>query len=423
MGIKFTVQAGDLNKALKVVSIVSPQAQASTQQERGYLFVAQGERCSVYSKNGGHEARSSFPITDVEGEGPFMYPADFISEFDFIKDEAVHFTAEENEGAFTVNYKFGDAGVDRVSFDPKIGMMSDLEKNIQKAMEGQEPQSYNIGMLQEALGVAKSFMATEKDKVAREHYKTVQIFGTDDPPDITDKGGIGYLYAANGVKACYFQTKPFEGRGLVMPGIHLGLLEKFMARSHGDLSVYKTERGYYVANSRDDVIGWPEHMDKHKKFAYYTWDQDSIVVRVEADDMRGQLQYMRATMPKDKTKIRLHYDVDANRFWFTHGGSGSRATSRPIPAEVETCKIEGEVGINLNVDYLLDLFSGVKGHKINFRILVMPPNDKRPKGTFMLRTIDEFLMDNGGEVVGGVVDPIPEGANVCRVTRYTSGMD
>jgi hypothetical protein len=422
MEIKFTVQAEDLKKALKVVSIVSPQAQATTQQERGYLFVVQGERCSVYSKSGGHQARSSFPITDVEGEGPFMYPADFIEEFDFIK-EAIHFAATEKDGAFGVNYKFGGdaAGVDRVSFDPRTGMMSDLEKGIQEAMEQQEPEVYSVGILQEALNSSKPFMATEKDKAAQEHFKTIQIFGSDDPDDLSSVRG--FLYASNRRKSCYFQSDHFvNGRGLVMPSIHLGLLEKFMSRSGDKLRVYKTDNGYYVANNRDDVIGWPHHMDVHKACKYYPRDVDTIVVQVDPEKMRDQLQYMKATMPKDKTTVRLQYDVDQKKFWFTHGGDGSRATSGAVPANVETCKIDGEVKVALNVEYLLELFNGVKGHEIDFRILVLPPDEKIPKGRYMFRTIDEFLMDDEGSVVGGVVDQVPEGAHVCRVTRFMSGL-
>jgi hypothetical protein len=53
------------------------------------------------------------------------------------------------------------------------------------------------------------------------------------------------------------------------------------------------------------------------------------------------------------------------------------------------------------------------------RVTILPADERRPKDTAMLRTIDEFLIDTDGKVIGGSgVETQPENTFRCRVTRY-----
>jgi hypothetical protein len=421
MEIKFTVDAEQLNKALKVSSIISPQVTA--EQERGYLFVIGGDDvCRVYSKNGGHEARSSFPVSNVEGEGSFMYPADYVGAFEYITGP-IAFVATSEGKSFKVKYTHGASGaVNRVSFDPRS--MSLFEKDIKTAMESQEPKRYSIKILQLAFGMAKPFVAKANEPVAYEHYKTVQIFG-DENPELAKKAN-GYLLSSNGTEAFYFQSEAFLGKGLAAPGQHLPLLESFMAQSSGFLRVYGTEKGIYAVNEADDVIGWPHHEDTYKKFSYYTMD-DTIIVKVDWNRMLHQLRYMRAELHKDKKKIQLHFNPSAKEFWFSCVDEGSTMKSLPVSIEeVSVSKIDKEVVANVNVDHMLHLFESAKGEWVEFRIRIVPPSgEKRPKELFMFRTIDRFLLGEDGSIAGGSsgAENVADGVHVCNVTRFTPGIE
>lgn len=421
--IKFTVDADQLNKALKMASIVSPQVLA--EQERGYLFVVGGDRCHIYSKNGGHEARSSFPIFDVEGSGSFMYPSDYIGTFNFISGP-IAFVATEEGKSFKIKHTHGPTGViDRPSFDPRS--MNSFEKDIQAAIASQQPKLFNIKILQLALGMAKSFAAKEKEPVSHEFYKTVQVFGDEKDPELAKKAA-GYLFASNGVEACYFHSDAFVGKGLTAPWQHLPLLEAFLTQSSGSLRVYKTDKCTYVINESNDVVGWPHHSETYQKFSYYS-KNDQIVVNVNWKTMSYQLQYMREGLHKDKKKIRLHFDPSKKEFWFSSMDEGTTINSLAVPIlSALDVKIENELVTNVNVEHMLHIFAGAEGEWIEFRIMILPPGGQRLKELVMFRTIDNFLVTTEGLIRGAEegkegIQNVPEGMHVCRVTRFAPGLD
>jgi hypothetical protein len=425
MEIKFTVDSEMLNKALKVVSIVNPQVTAD--QQRGFLFVVNKNegKCCIYSQNEGHEARSSFPITEIEGEGSFIYPSDYIAQLGFISGPIV-FTATTEGESFKVKYTFGASGVtDRITFDPRT--MNLFEKSIQNAMSSQEPKSFSIKVLQLALGMAKPFVAKSNEKITNEYYKTIQIFGDDGDPELAKKAN-GYLLSSNGTEACYFHCDAFLGKSLEAPGQHLPLLESFIAQSSGFLRIYKTDRGTYVVNENNDVIGWPRHEDTYKKFSYYS-KTEQIVVMIESKNLHYQLQFMRAGLHKNKSKIRLHFRASDGTFWFSSIDEGNTTTSLPVTARsIMENKINGEIVASVNVNHMLNIFDNIKGETVEFRIMILPADSKRVKDMFMFRTIDAFLVSNDGTIAGAVADgsadmAVPEGVHVCKVTRFAPGMD
>jgi len=418
MEIKFKVDSAELNAALGVVKIVSPQVTPTG--GGGYLFVVQGDKCCIYSKNSGHEVRASFKVTDVEGEGPFMYPADHVDAFAYVKG-VISMTATSEGEAFKVKYTHGGSGVsEHVSFDPR--QMHSFEKDVVAAQAAVEkPKRYSIKILLTALGMAKSFMAKPNDPVSDEANKTIRIFGEADP-ELAKKAN-NYMFASNGTEACYFYSTAFFGQDLSAPAQHLPLIEAFLSKSLGAVTVYPTAKNTYIINSNDDVFGWPHHDSMYKSFAYLA-KSDEVVAHVDAKAMLYQLQYMRAELPKKKTKIRLHFDPSDTTFKFSSLGDTNAVTSLPVAGEKGELKVDSEVVAPANVDHLIHLFEGIKSEKLEFRIKIIPADAKakRPKDLYMFRSIDEFLVNEEGTFMG-MVAAIPEGFHVCKVTRFAPGID
>jgi hypothetical protein len=418
MEIRFKVDANDLNTALGVVSVVTPQASAGG-GGGGYLFVVQGDQCRVYSKSGGHEARAVFPISEVTGEGAFMYPAEHTGAFAYVTG-LISFVATSDKDSFRVRYTHGTSGKsERVSFDPRA--MHNFEKDVENARAQVQPKKFSIEILKTALSVAKSFLPKANDSAADDVLKTVRFFGNANP-ELAKKAN-GYMYAANGKEACYFYSSAFMDQDLSMPAQHLSLIESFLAKSSGTVDFYPTEKNTYIINAKGDVFGWPRHAGQHEQFTYLG-KIDEVLVKISAKSLLYQLQYMRAELSKDKSKIRLHFDPSAKTFWFSSTDEGSTATSLPVEAREAESKVDAELVANVNVNHMIHLFEGVKGDTVEFRVKVVGPSGGRTKTVYMFRTIDEFLLSEDGTIAGGSgVENVPEGVHVCRVTRYAASIE
>jgi hypothetical protein len=344
-----------------------------------------------------------------------MYPAENSDEFNFIKGP-IQFSVGMEGDSYKVVYRFGASGeVDRVSFNP--GTMAMFERKIADAVRDQEPKVYPIALLQEAVPHAREIATPDNDKVAPEVHKVIQIFDSGDDPSQAAKVN-GTLYAMNSKCQFFFKTEAFKDKSLVIPGG--GLLEKFLGKTTGLLKVYTLPDIYYAENAQGDVLGWPRTAEVHKGFVYFNLDDD-IITQVDTEAMREQLQFMRAAIPKDQTKVRLHFDPARKVFWFSSVDEAVQATSLPVAIDsIDTCKVEDPITANVNVSYLLDLFRGTKGARVEFRIRATPDHGKT---TYLFRTIDVFLLDEAtGAVVGGSgVEQVPEGTHQCAVTRYAPG--
>jgi hypothetical protein len=425
MEIKFTVDANDLNTALGVVSIVTPQT--TPQGGGGYLFVVQGLLCSVYSKNSGYEARASFPIKDVVGEGAFMYPAEHAEAFAFTNGD-IEITATEEAGEkFKVKYTHGTSGeCERVSFDPR-GMTS-FEKDVEKAKASGAGKPFNIKILQTAVSMAKPFMIKATEQSGSDVNKTIRVFGDADPK-LVEKGANGMLYASNTKEAFYFFSTEFLNKDLSLGAQHLPLIEAFLAKSEGaTVQFYPTEKKTYIINSKGEVFGWPKHTAQYEKFSYLN-QENSVSVRVSAKSMVYQLQYMRAELPKGGYKIRLHFEPSNDTFWFSSKDENSKAKSLPIDIRSVKIKPDQEMVANVNVHDMLHLFEGIKGEPVEFKILVFPASANRSKPVYMFRTVDVFGMSQDGSVVGVEVkedtDEVvaPVGVETCKATRFATSIE
>lgn len=419
MEIKFKVDASAFTAALGVVKIVTPQV--TPQGGGGYLFVVHGDTCRVYSKNASHEARASFPIRDVEGEGAFMYPAEHVGAFEYVQG-VISFAATSEGDSFKVKYTHGGSGVsERVSFDPRT--ITAFEKEVEAARAATpNPKKFNIKILQIALGMSKSFMAKPNDTTSDDTNKTIKIFGENADEKLAKANG--FMFASNSKEACYFHSTAFMGQDLSAPAQHLPLIEGFLAKSSGTITVYPTDKKTYLINEKDEVFGWPKHEAEYQNFRYLA-KTDEVCVHVSAKSMLYQLQYMRAELSKTKTKIRLHFDPSAKTFWFSSTDDGNTAKSLPIEARDAETKVTSELVANVSVDHLIHLFEGVKGDTVEFRIKIAPAAEgKRAKDYYFFRTIDEFLLSEDGTVAGGSgVENVPDGVHVCKVTRFAPGID
>lgn len=422
MEITFSVDASALNRAIGVAAIVTPQS--TPQTGGGYLFMVRQESCDVYSRDGKHEARSSFPISEVAGEGAFILPSEAVKGLGHVSG-LVRFKATEDNGAFKVRYTFGESGLnERVSFDPRTTHM--FEKDITAAQEAGSAKEFSIKILQFGLAVAKSFLPKSGESVDQEVFKTIRIFGNADPELARANG---HMLASNTREICYIQCPAFLDKDLSLPAQHLGLIESFLGRSSGSVSMYQTETKVYMINARGDVLGWPRHIAEYKKFAYYTKD-DEVVVRVSPDQIALQLKYMRDNLGKEKTKIRMEFDPATNHISFASLDESNTASSLAVPSEKVDVKVPDTLAMSVNVNQILHIFDGIRGDKVEFRIKILRADSRRPKDRFMFRTIDGFLLSDDGAVVGGLLENPPQdieyppkGAYECRVTRFAPGID
>lgn len=421
MSIKFTTESESLNKALRVVSIVSPSS--TPQQRPGFLFtVGTDGLCWVYSRNGGHKARSSFPIQDVEGSGSFIYPADYVSGFGYASGPISFVCASEN-GENRVKCTWKSTVKDRVTFDPNS--IIPFESEVEDVLKTQEPKLFNVKILQLAMKMGKSFLA--KEKALQEVFKTMQIFGDDEDQELAKKAN-GYLISSNGKEAFYFHSDAFLGKSLAVTAKDLSLLEAFMNQSSGSLRVFKARDGVLVVNDSNDIVGWPYNTDTWKKFSYYA-KNEPIVIRVYCPDVRYQLEFMQAELKSDGSKkINLHFDPTSKFLWFSVNSEGNKIKSSPLTVEVVGeigPDVSREIVSSVNVEHMLHIFEDVKGAWVEFRIMVLAANPpQRPKDLYMFRTIDSFYLSDDGTIAGVAGNPdATEKVHECKVTRYTSGME
>lgn len=423
MEISFKVDAVALNRAIGVASIVSPQK--TPQTAGGYLLMVRQDTCDIYSRDGKHEARASFPISEVSGEGPFILPAEAIDGLGYVSGP-VRFVATESDGAFKVKYTFGESGlVEQVSLDPRT--MHVFGKDITAARECGAPKEFTIKVLQFALATAKSFLPKSGDTIDQDYYRTVRVFGCDDPELARANG---YMLASNSKEICYFKCAAFLDKDLSLPAQHLSMIEAFLGRSVGSVSFYQTDTKVYMFNHHGDVLGWPRHTVEYRTFSYYERAKDDIVLRVAPGDIIPRLKMMRANLPKDKPKIRMHFDPRTNYIWFSKIADGQNLKSDPVATESVEVKVTEPLVTNVNVLQMIHIFEGIRGDKVEFRVKIAPATERYPKDRLMFRTIDGYLLNDDGVVVGGLIENPPsdiqyppKGAHECLVTRYAPGID
>lgn len=415
MQIRFKTQASELNAALAIVGTVTPRP-ITPQGGSGYLFVVRGDRCYLYSRDSLRVARADFPIEALEGEGAFIYPAENIGLLDRAGDGSIVFTATSEGENHKVSF-LADSGAkdSRSTYDPRL--MSTCDKDVEAATN---EKVFSVGILKEAIRQAKPFLAEESDKRAEDHFKTVQIFDGSKPEWAK---GDGTLFAATGVTAFYFQSEAFQDKGLAIHGQHLGFVTSFLGRCDGQVTLRKGPNMTFATDEKGHVLGWTHHEKTHGKYTYYSLTNDTYIFDVPVSAALSALKYMQAGLGAKRDKIKVVFEAASPQLSFWAAEGNSETSSFPVPVIPH----EGSKAENLqffcNINHLMHLLSDAKGDRVMMRIAVMPKNEKRPKDTAMIRTIDTFLMDKDGKIVPGSEEAKPEGAFACRVTRFVPSKD
>jgi len=424
MELKFKLQASALNSAIDIVSIVPPKA-ITQEGGAGYLFVVRKDddgsgkdRCYVYSQDSYRVARADFEVTDVEGEGAFIYPSAHIESFKFAEGEIAFEVKNDDENeTYQVKYDLGSgAGGTRVSFNPKL--MSTCDTKLKEAEGGQQ---FPVAILQEAISMSKPFLAKATDGRAEEHYKTIQIF--DDSSEAVAKGD-GTMYASNSIQGFWFHCDAFKGHPLAVHGQHLPQLNSFLSKAEGSLTIKSGANMMFAQDAAGRVFGWVHHANKYQKYSYYARKLDKYVLGVPKMQVTNQLRYMKTELSPKRDKIKVEFDNAGSQIRFQVVDGDSKAQSMPIDTRV-TSTGEADVVANANIDHFLSRFDGTKADEVELRIAVIPKSESRPKDQVMFRTIDEFWLDEEGKVVGGSGVPEgkePEGAYRCQVTRFVPAM-
>ncbi len=405
--MKFKMKTADLTNAISLASIVAPR-QVNAQSGSGYLFVVKGETCSVYSRDVTSVAKAEFPVTDVTEEGSFVYPAQYVDAFAHV-GETITFEAKALEDdKFLVRYE-DDMGRDmeRMSFDPVL--LSTCDRDLEQSTD---PQEFPVGMLREAISLARPFLASTKDTRTEEQYKGLVVF---DPTKDDSKKGNGNLFAGNSIQAFYFQTEAFQDKSLEIHGLYLAPLVAFLSKSEGNVTIRKGQSFTFACNSKGQVYGWPRQSKTHTKYAYYALKNDTYVFKVPKAVINNELKLTRKSLDSTRDKIKLTYNAAQKTLRFDVADSSSKAKTFAFPVEVEQAEDKDQVW-SVNIDHLMTLIDGVKGNEVTLRVAIVKVKDQKDVALF--RTIDAFRMTPEGKVV---IEP--EGSFPCQVTRFMPSKD
>lgn len=400
MKIKFNMS--DFVMALDVVSIVSPRP-ATASGAAGYLFVVKGEKCHLYSRDASCVAMSHFPLLSSDEDGQFVYPAEYIGALKFLAStsDTCEIESSVQDEKFLVRYEASaGAKAERTSFDPQLLVTCD--QDLAEAVGAEE---FKSGLLREAIGQAKPFLAKESQD---ESFRGLQVL---DASKAEYAKGNGFMYVSDGTRAFYFQCGHLVDKHLEIHGQHLGQLTNFL----GKTEVVTLKRGNhftFAEDSRGNVFGWPKHAKGHAKFGYYPLKTDNFVFRIPKVRLANSLGHAKSELEAKEDKIKISFDPERKSLVF--GVTAGTAKVEGIPVVVEVVQGEAQSwSFGVNIHHMLEMVNGVKGNEIEFRVRIIPAGDGRRNDLAMFRTIDKFLLDEAGRVTAE-----PEGAVECQVTRF-----
>lgn len=418
--MQFKAQLDDLNDALALASVVKPAAIDSA-GNAGYLLVARGDTCYIYSEDEHQKSRVSFDITDLDAEGSMVFPLRGVSPLSYLEGE-ITLRSFEDDGVPMLEYETAAAASQKLpTFSPQS--LQSLDKDLESA---ETVNTFPAFLLKEALTQAKAFMADLKDPKVKEVHKCLQIFD-DSVPEWAK--GDGHLFAASAFKAFFFYTPEFKGHGLTLHGLRLPLLTGFLSKSGGDVTLKRSKTSTYFVNDSGQVIGWADAVTAPKKFDYYSLKRETHVLRIPKEVFLRSLNYVRKALDSKKDKIRFEYDHAKMVVKVMASDNGMEITAPPVgvvPLDSsdgdddspvfggELSKTE-DAAFNVSVDFLLDLLTPMKGHDVELRLSPFP---NRP-GSYLLRTIEVFHIDEHGKIQEMPSEESSQGrVFTCQVTRF-----
>lgn len=409
--IKFKVQASEFTKALNIISIVTPKP-VTSQGNAGYLFVIRANgTCQAYSQESKHVTRAEIPISEVEGEGAFVYPSAFVGGFKELDgSDLISFEVGDREGSFYIRYETSSgASGERPTFDPQ------KHKAVEVPEAGETDAVIPAALLRKAFDTVKGAIAKEDGK-SEEFYQGIQIFDASKPEWET---GDGHMFAADGIRAAYFYCEAFKGKGLVIHGLHLGYVGSFLAKCDGDVILRTTDNWSFMIHN-GGALGWTHHAKTHPRFKYYGEEMEKHVLLMNRDFLLRTLRYMRASLDVKADKVRIAYEATPDawslRFFFKETTGMVTSPLVTVMPGSEEAKVTG-FSFNVNIDHFSELIEAMEAKQVGLRVAIFPPKGNR-KEQALFRTIDRFWLDAGGKVLPG-----PEKGIECRVTRFVPSKD
>lgn len=413
MGIKFKLSASDLNRALDVVKVVQPKP-LTPQGEQGYLFVVRGPRCYIYSRDTTRVARADFPIEEVEGEGAFVYP-DKVAGLRMLQGPMSIETESNAEGNPIVRYRCEGSVSEKIGFDPRL--MSPFDKEYDAATD---ERTLPAPVLRVAVAEAKKYLLQPDDTKAEENFKTMQIF--DDSKEEWSKGN-GNLYASDSTQMLYFWCDAFKGKGLAIHSNHISNLTSFLAKTNGDVTFRTGPNMTFVTDVEGGILGWAHHTKTHAKYKYYALSGDKFVLKVNQAQILRSLKHLRSELDPTYNKVKLMWSDADKRLTFQINDGKNKVEGIPVPVNTVVESTGEDLSCFANVDHLISLFEGVSANEAEFRLCPVAPSPSRPKGTVVMRTIDNFWLNAEGKLEFGDKDNPPADSYECRVTRFVPAKD
>ena len=412
--MKFRFNTADLNSAIELVSLVPPRP-LNQSGGTGYLFIVRGETCFVYSRDDTKVARASFPISDVEGEGPFVYPSAYVGAFKLV-GESCEMTVTQDDTQQVVEYVASSKAKGKhTTFDPKL--LASCDRDLEEAQRGS---SFPSGLLREALKMARPFL--DSSSTEESCNKSLLIYDKERPEWVK---GDGNLFATNSKQAIHFWSEAFVGKSLSCHSQHLAALSGFLAKCQGNVEFRRGKNHTFAVDGSGRAFGWAHHAKEHGKYSYYGLKSDQFVLNIPKEMLVSALRLVRSELDKNQDKIGVTYDHTDSTIRFNVSEGSTKAESFRVPLrmvpptdkERQDWAPDQDFQAYANIDHFLGLVDEFKGNEVELRAVVVKQEGRKDK--ILFRTIDEFRMSSEGKVV----DLKEAEGYHCRVTRFVSDRD
>jgi len=418
--MKFKVDSKELVVALAIVGKVSPTVPQGTP---GYLVTVNADGSGfIYSRGDAAVVRAPLVVTDVEGEGDFLFPAKVVSVFRHIKGVLV-FEVETDtiEGKTKVKYyrendpATGVSG-ERLMESPKLVAKCEAEM-----AEAQTTHEYSPAVLRVALAAVKSYAAPKDSDVGGAemgHFHTIQIFD-DSKPEWAK--GDGVMYAADSYRAAYFECATFKGKHFPLGVEHVPVVLSFLGDCEGVVKLHNAANMVFIEDTKGCVLGLRHRVLTHPRYAFYSLDKDRFVFNVGREAMLDALRQIQAEMAdsQDLKKIRVVYEADKNSIVFQKADSVGSARSDLVTvtrAKTDPGNTDSFTA-HVNIDHIIELFDNMESNQVELRVALIPKGNKQ---FAVFRTLDRVWYGANGKPV---TDTTEEGAVECLVTRFMPSME
>lgn len=408
--MQFTLNPKTLLEALDVVGIVTPRP-IPPQGVVGYRFSVHDGMCHIYSRDGQRVAHVAIAAENADGPVDLILPTAYANMLQYMpKEQLITLTQEVDGDRYVVKWSTEKGDEDeRSSTNPKLLATCDDEFAKATGTSVMIPS----GLLRMAFSTVKSYLPGPGDR-AEEFYQTVQSFDASKPEWAK---GDGVMFAANNVRAAYFDCPALKGKHIAVFQEHLPYVIAFLSKCEGDVEVRRGENMLFF-KSGARILGIVHNVKQHQRFSYYSLEKDGFVFKVDKDIMLNALLYMRAALAdKTRDKIRFNYDHARGSINLTMSESSSRSKKAPVDIKEREFRDGRDFAVNVNINHLIELFQPTVCNVVEFRVCLVPSGGKEGA---LFRTIDRFWADPTGKVAA---DNTQDGVVECKVTRFMPSKD